>query len=251
MDFNYTLSKSMDDGSGLQSDSTTGGAGFILNPFRQQDMWAPSDFDTRHIINFNTVYQLPFGKGQTFFSDAGKFTNLLLGGWQLSGIFRWNSGLPIGTPYDDERWATNWNVQSYTTRTNPNLRTCPTRGSGNDGPKLFGCNPTEAYRSFRNALPGETGERNVLRLPGYWVIDMGLGKSFTMPWSENHKLQFRWEVFNLTNTQIMGDVDGSRSGYGLALDPARNNLTPPTNWSNFISIQGDRRVMQYVLRYSF
>ena len=100
-------------------------------------------------------------------------------------------------------------------------------------------------------MPGETGERNIWRLPSYWTLDAGLGKSWNMPWHEGHKFQARWEVFNVANFQAMGQVDGSRSGYGLALDPARRNLAPPTNWSNFIGIQGDRRVMQYVLRYSF
>lgn len=249
-DFNYTLSQSMDDGSGLLRDAVTSGAGFLLNPFRQEDMWAVSDFDTKHVINANAIWQLPFGKGQWIANTDNKWANFFIGGWQMSGIFRWNSGLPIGTPYDDSRWATNWNVQSYTTRLNNNFETCPDRG-GVLAPKLFGCDPTGAYRSFRNALPGETGERNALRLPGYWTLDMGLAKSFNMPWSENHKFQARWEVFNVANYQAMGAVDGSRSGYGLGLDPARRQLSPPSNWSNFTGIQGDRRIMQFVLRYAF
>ncbi len=251
MDFNYTLSKSMDDGSGLLRDAVTSGAGFLLNPFRQDDMWAASDFDTKHVINANAIWELPFGKGQLLFNTTNKWVNAVVGGWQMTGIFRWNSGLPTGTPYDDARWATNWNVQSYTTRINPRLTTCPTRGSGSVGPKLFGCDPTLYYRNLRNAYPGETGERNVLRLPGYWTLDMGLGKQFDMPWSEKHKFQARWEVFNVANYQAMGAIDGSRSGYGLALDPARRGATPPTNWSNFTGIQGDRRIMQFVLRYAF
>jgi hypothetical protein len=48
---------------------------------------------------------------------------------------------------------------------------------------------------------GETGDRNPLRFPGFVSLDMALSKSFTMPWNEHHKLQFRWEVFNVTNTQ--------------------------------------------------
>jgi hypothetical protein len=163
----------------------------------------------------------------------------------LTGIFRYNSGKPISAPYDDARWATNWNVQSYSTRIN-GVQPCPTRGG-----KLFGCNTNEAYRSFRNAYPGETGDRNVFRLPGYWVLDMGLGKTFNMPWSENQKLQFRWEAFNVTNTQHMGAIDTSRSGYGIGLDVANSEDEAPRNWSNFTEIQGDRRIMQFVLRYSF
>ena len=247
MDFNYTLSHSFDDASGLQ---TSGGYGeaFILNPLRQHDQFAESDFDIRHIINANAVWELPFGRGRKFFGNAGSIGNAVIGGWQLSGIYRWNSGLPISTPYDDARWATNWNAQSNTVRISP-VKSCPTRGG-----KLFGCNELAAYKSFRNAFPGETGDRNVLRLPGYINLDLGLGKSFNMPWSEKQKLQVRFEAFNVTNTQRMGTVDGSRSGYGLGLDP-QTSVTGlgdiPTNWSNFTGIQGQPRVMQLGVRYSF
>jgi hypothetical protein len=246
MDFNYTLSHSLDDASGLQT-STAYDTSFILNPLRQHDNYASSDFDTRHIINANAVWEMPFGRGRKFFGNVGKLADAFLGGWQLSGIFRWNSGLPISAPYDDARWATNWNAQSSTVRIRP-VSACPVQGG-----KLFGCNELEAYKSFRNAFPGETGDRNVLRLPGYVNLDMGLSKSFNLPWSEKQKLQIRFEAFNVTNTQRMGAVDTSRTGYGLALDP--QNITSlgdiPTNWSNFTSIQGQPRVMQLGVRFSF
>jgi len=246
MDFNYTLSHSMDDASGLQ---TSGGYGdaFILNPLRQSDQYASSDFDLRQIINANAVWELPFGRGRKFFGSSGGAADAILGGWQLSGILRWNTGLPISSPYDDARWATNWNAQSNTVRIK-DVQPCPTRGG-----KLFGCNTVAAYKSFRNAFPGETGDRNIMRLPGYFNLDMGLGKSFNMPWSEKQKVQVRFEAFNITNTQRMGAVDGSRTGFGLALDP--QTITGlgdiPVNWSNFTGIQGQPRVMQLGIRYSF
>ena len=245
-DLNYTWSHSMDDTSGVQS-STAYGGGFILNPIRQQDSWANSDFDTRHQINFNAVLKMPFGRGQAFGGNVNKFWDAVIGGWQLSSIARWNTGLPFSSPYDDARWATNWNVQSNTVQTGP-IDTCPTRGAS---PKLFGCNTTVAYQSFRNAYPGETGQRNNFRLPGYVDGDMGLSKSFNMPYNESHKLQLRWEVFNITNTQRFGSVDTSRTGYGLRADTKRLNRTPPANWSNFTAIQGTPRVMQVGARFSF
>ena len=150
--------------------------------------------------------------------------------------------------------ATNWNAQSNTVLTRP-LSPCVTKGTANSAPKLFGCDPTFAYQSFRNAYPGESGQRNIFRLPGVIRLDAGLTKSFDMPWSEKQKLQLRWEVFNVTNTQHFGPMDLSRSGYGIRLDPAVRNLTPPTNWSNFTDIQGGslfgRREMQVGLRFSF
>ncbi|MCU1265672.1 MAG: Cna protein B-type domain protein [Acidobacteria bacterium] len=247
MDLNYTLSHSHDDASGLQT-STGYGEAFILNPLRQHDQFAESDFDIRQIINANAVWEIPIGRGRKLFRSAGSVTDAILGGWQLSGIYRWNTGLPISSPYDDARWATNWNAQSNAVRI-ANVKTCPTQGG-----KLFGCNTLAAYKSFRNPLPGETGDRNNFRLPGYINLDLGLGKTFNMPWSEKHKLQVRFEAFNVTNTQRMGAVDGSRTGYGITLDPATSVSgigDIPSNWSNFTGIQGQPRVMQLGVRYSF
>jgi hypothetical protein len=248
-DFNYTFSHSIDDTSGLQN-STAFGGGFILNPLRQQDNRANSDFDVRHAFNFNAVYQLPIGRGKMLAGNVNKGWNYLLGDWQLSSIVRWNTGLPFSSPYDDARWATNWNVQSNTVQVAP-VDTCITKGDATTAPKLFGCNTTAAYQSFRNAYPGETGQRNNFRLPGYVAADAGLSKSFHMPYNENHRLQLRWEVFNLTNTQHFGTVDTSRTGYGLRSDPKLKNRTPPSNWSNFTAIQGSPRVMQVGARYEF
>jgi hypothetical protein len=252
MDFNYTLSHSLDDASGLATSGAFGGA-FILNPILQKNSYANSDFDIRHIVNVNGIWQLPVGRNRMLFGNANKFVNSIIGGWQLSGIFRWNSGLPVGFygasgVYDDARWATNWNVQSNLTRIRE-IQPCPTRGGGNQPPKLFGCNTLDAYRSFRNAKPGESGDRNVFRVPGYVNLDLGLGKSFTMPWSEGHKLQIRIEAFNITNTQRLGQFDTSRTGFGMVLDPESAN--PPTNWSNFTQIQGSPRVFQFGFRYEF
>ena len=246
MDFNYSLSHSFDDASGLQTSGAFGGA-FILNPLRQTDSYAESDFDVRHIINANAVWEIPLGRGRQFFSGANKVANFLIGGWQLGSIFRWNSGMPQISPYDDARWATNWNAQSSGVRIR-NVESCPTQGG-----KLFGACLLEAYKSWRGAFPGETGDRNVLRMPGYINLDMGLSKSFSMPWSENQELQIRFEVFNVTNTQRMGAIDTSRSGFGLQLDPDKITSVDdiPTNWSNFTGIQGQPRVMQIGARFRF
>lgn len=241
-DFNYTLSHSMDDASGLQTSGNYGTA-LILNPIRQQDSYANSDFDVRHIININAVWQIPVGRGRSLLRDSNKIVDAFLGGWQLSGIYRWNSGLPVYSPYDT-LYATNWNQQSNGVRLRP-IEACATRGSGSAAPSLFGCDRTYAYQSWRNARPGETGDRNVIRLPGYVSLDLGLAKSFKMPWSENHRLQIRAEAFNVTNTQRLGVVRSLQ----LATDPQVN--TPPSDWWNFTAIQGSPRVIQFGLRYSF
>ncbi|HEY2973514.1 MAG TPA: TonB-dependent receptor [Pyrinomonadaceae bacterium] len=251
-DFNYTLSHSLDDASGLQ---TGGGYGalFIQNPIRQHDWYANSDFDVRHLINVNGIWDLPFGRGRHFLTGINRWADAAIGGWSLRGIFRWNSGFPISTPFDDARWATNWNVQSNTVRIK-SFESCPDRG-GLLSPKLFGCDPNGIYRSLRNARPGESGERNTLRLPGYMALDMGIAKKIKL--SERYSLELRLEAFNVTNTQRMGSLTGGRTGYGVGLDPAgapvgcsgaacvSAPLGAPSIWSNFSGIQGKPREMQF------
>lgn len=251
MDFNYTYSHSLDDASGLQSASAYGSA-FIVNPIRQGDWYGNSDFDIRHLITASAIWQLPFGRGRHFGGSMSRGLDAVIGGWQLATIYRFNTGLPLGqnNPYDDSRWATNWNVQANVTPIDP-IHTCPSRI---DTPKLFGgsgCDLKAIYQNFRNAYPGETGPRNVLRTPGLMNADIGLSKAFQLPWSEKQELQLRWEVFNVANYQPFGTIDGSRTGIGVARDPKLRGLNPPSNWSNFTAIEGDRRVMQIGLRFSF
>jgi hypothetical protein len=248
LDVNYTYGHSLDDASGLQGSGGYAGAAFIENPILQGASYANSSFDIRHLINSLAVWQMPFGKGKALMNTQNKALDAIVGGWQLSGIYRWNTGLPVTSPYDDARWATNWNVQTRVTPLSP-IQPCPDRTGT---PKFFGaCNIKALYQGFRNAYPGETGPRNYLRLPGYMNVDLGLAKSWTMPWSEKQLLQLRWDVFNVANHQPFGEVNTSRTGFGVARDPALRNLNPPVNWSNFTQIQGQPRVFQVGARYSF
>ncbi len=241
-DINYTFSKSFDNASGLQTAGTYGSA-FILNPLRPDDNYSLSDFDVRHVLNANFIFEMPFGKGRKFFSNMNSVADAFLGGWQMTGIFRWNTGLPTQTPFDGAQWATNWNVQSNGVRVRP-VSSGAVRSTGN----IF-ADPVGAYQSFRNARPGETGDRNVLRDPGFSSMDMGLSKTFKMPW-EGHKLQFRWEVFNVTNTQYFQTTNVTRGSLGLGQDP--ETTEPSSEFGRiFTDIQGQPRRMQFGLRYSF
>ena len=177
--------------------------------------------------------------------------NGILGGWTMTGIFRFNTGLPIvGGPFAADRWATNWNAQSNSVRVRP-LQAHP--GDFNGDPNLF-TDPTAALQSFRDARPGEGGDRNVLRGPGYFTLDAGLYKTFHLPW-EGHQIQFRWEVFNVTNTQFF---DGSTiADLSLPQDPFVFRQTANPDFGRFTSTQTPLnetkagRVMQFALRYQF
>jgi hypothetical protein len=248
-DFNYTYGHSLDNASGLQRSGSYGTA-FIVNALFPDQNYASSDFDARHIINANWVVGLPFGRGKRFFGNAGGITEQVFGGWQSTGIFRWNSGLPIQTPFDCCVWATNWNVQSNGVRVQP-VQSSPTRNGLNGTPNVFS-DPVAVYRSFRPARPGEVGDRNVLRAPGYISLDMGLYKSFKI--KEGHAIQFRWEVFNVTNTQRFDGL--TIADLSLGSDPFLGG-NPTSDFGRFTSTQAPLnetkagRVMQFALRYTF
>ena len=87
-DVNYTFSKSMDIGSNAERVNQNEGGGFasqIINAWSPNQLRAVSDFDTRHQINANWVYDLPFGKTRHFGSQSHGITNAFLGEWSLSG----------------------------------------------------------------------------------------------------------------------------------------------------------------------
>ncbi|MFL6257580.1 MAG: carboxypeptidase regulatory-like domain-containing protein [Pyrinomonadaceae bacterium] len=248
-DFNYTFAHSLDNASGLQSSGAYGSA-FIVNALFPDQNYADSDFDVRHTINANWLVGLPFGRKKMFFHDANKVVNGILGGWTMTGIFRYNTGLPIQTPFEADRWATNWNVQSNGVRVT-GLQSQP--GNFNGEPNIFG-NPTNALQSFRDARPGEVGDRNVLRAPGYITLDAGLYKSFGLPWEGQH-ITFRWEVFNVTNTQRF---DGNTiADLSLPQDPFLFKPNASSDFGRFTSTQTPLnetkagRVMQFALRYEF
>jgi hypothetical protein len=251
-DLNYTFSKSLDDASGLQT-STAFGSAFILNPILQSDSYAASDFDMRHIINFNSIWKLPIGRSEYFLGGVNKFVDAFIGGWQLSTVVRYNTGVPFGGFFDDAGWTTNWNLKSNGVAIRPvRITSNPRSGvdpqTGNNVPNFFS-NPQAAYNSFRSPLPGETGDRNRLRFPSYFVLDAGLVKSFGMPWSENHKLSIRWDVFNVTNTARFTGFQNFSLGYNPN-DPSPDNIPPPS-WANFSTTQGSPRIMQFAIRFDF
>ncbi len=247
-DFNYTYSKSLDDSSGLQ----TGGlfaSTFILNAFRTQDQRSVSDFDLKHVVNFNGVWDLPVGRGRKFGSGMNKVLNALVGGWQMSGIFRYDSGYPYtGGFFDSTGWQTNWQIRSYNTLVRP-IQTGTYYGeasaactSGCDIPNIF-ADADAAYASFRTPHPGETGTRNAIRFPSSFNIDAGLAKSFDMPWKEGHKINFRWDVFNVTNTPFFGGQAAATIGY--------TGSAAGTTFGRYTGMRNSPRIMQFALRYDF
>jgi hypothetical protein len=66
-----------------------------LNGFNQKAEWSVSENDQTHVVNISGVYELPIGPGKQFLNHGGIVMRNVLGGWQLSGLFTYASGLPI------------------------------------------------------------------------------------------------------------------------------------------------------------
>ena len=247
LDFNYTFSKSIDLGSARESDAGTGSANFTGNADFVQNAWNPSQmrgvsaFDTTHQANGWVVYQIPVGRGRHFGSAMSKGVDAVVGGWQISGVYRFTSGFPVSV-LNGQRWPTNWEVDALATP-NGQPRPAITNNANAPGPEQgvpggpnLWSDPAAAFASYGETMAGQTGSRNTLRGSGIFNIDSGLSKTFIMPWSERQQLTFRWESYNVTNS-VRFDPDS-----------AAISMTTPSSFGKLSSQFGSPRQMQFALR---
>jgi Carboxypeptidase regulatory-like domain len=244
MDFSYTLSKSIDMGSDTErsnefggNSSNTGAFSEILNTWKPYLNRGVSDFDTHHLITADAVYQLPFGRGKMLAGGANALVDALIGGWQLSGINRWTSGLPFSLT--EPGWTTDWQIESFGVVTQPIAAHRHFDANGN--PQYFADpdainNGTVTGAPIRLPYPGEAGERNNFRGDGYFDVDTGLSKNWSL--REFGALKFSWETYNVVNAVRFdpASIGGQLTGGNLGI--ASTLLTQP-------------RRMQFSLRYDF
>ena len=248
-DVNYTYGHSIDIASDAERVGAWGGlGGQIINAWDPAAGRASSDFDLRHQLNANFIWLVPVGQGQWIGHDINKVANAFIGGWQLSGLFRVTSGFAV-TVDNGGQYPTNYQLEGHADQLQPvstgTYYTGPNNnGVGNTAPNLFS-NGANAYLDFGYGLPGETGIRNNLRGPGFFGLDLGLAKRWTMPWAESQSLQFRFEVFNLTNS-VRFDVQSANAYQGGSL--ANGNSA---NFGNFSGTLTNPRIVQFALRYEF
>ncbi len=238
-DFNYTLSRAMDYASGNEAaigDVTDGGGAggsLLQDAFNPRASYGVSSFDLRHNASLNNILELPFGKGKKFLGNANSFLNQAVGGWQISMLGRFRSGLPRDIS-NGGIYPTNYLTSAIAIR-KPGAAQ-PTQGVtfnqlGN--PSIFG--NTNAINSYVGQYPGSVGERGIVRAAGSVNFDLALGKRFFLPF-EGHSLQFRAEAFNAFNNVNFTAMSLS--------------LTTPGTFGQFTSA-ADARVMQFALRYEF
>ena len=236
--FNYTWAHSIDMGS-TSEDNATAGRGIIINPYNPRQSRGTSDFDQRHAWNLTYLYNLPIGRGKRFGGGMNRFADLIVGGWQLSGIYRQSTGLPVGVGHN-RTWPTNYNwtgnaTQNAQVADGTNKNAAGPNG-GQSGPNIFQ-DPNAAFKAFGFTMPGEIGDRNNLRGDGIFTIDVNVAKNFAI--TERQYLQFRWETFNVTNS--------------VRFDPLNINLSlsNPSAFGRYAGTLGGPRVMQFALRYEF
>lgn len=247
LDVSYTYANSIDIGSDTEraSEFTTNSFGFITNSFNPRTNRAVSDFDTRHLLTGDAIYQLPFGKGARFASDANWAENAVIGGWTLSGILRISSGLPFSVQ-PPLAYVTNY--QNVT----PAVVTGPIKIHKHlvDGlPEVF-ADPNALNNGIGNgsplryAYPGEGGNRNAFRGDGYFEPDASLAKII---WKsrEGMAARFAWEVFNVSNSARF-DTSPISSNGGL-----NEAVTSGAGFGIYSSQLVQSREQQFSLRFDF
>jgi hypothetical protein len=247
MDLNYTFSKSIDMGSNAERINEFEGFGFasqIVNAWNPKQLRALSDFNNTHQINANWVYELPIGRGKHFGGGMNGILNAFIGGWQVSGLWRWSSGFPFTVEPGLGFWGTDWQLTSADVMTGPAPKTgtyMVSTGPGNPVlPNVFQ-DPATAVNAFRVAYPGESGQRNNLIGPGTFDIDASLGKTWNI--TEDKTIDFRWETFNVTNTPSF-DV-------GQMQFNSNNTTANATSFGQFTNTLNLPRLMEFALRFSF
>lgn len=165
----YTLSKTKDNGEGAFDATATRDINFI-EPF------ATSRLDFPHVFSFASVWDIPYGRGRRWGGDIHPAVDALIGGWQLNGIWRIQSGQTFDVRVNGVR--TDLVGDPYT---------------GDTGGTFLN------RAAFMPAPAGRFGdlERNGLRGPSGNQLNLGVTKNFNI--YERVRAQFRAEFFNIFN----------------------------------------------------
>lgn len=215
----YTFGKALD----YSSSNTTQGDSNVPNPFDIRSNRGPADYDVPHRLIFSAVYAVPA------FSDAAALIRHTVGGWQVSGIWNWQSGFPfsITSGSDNSRSGINQDRADLIGSESPTLPSDRPKDDWLD--RYFN---TDAFAPNALGTFGDSG-RNIIRGPRSFNIDVSLQKQFLV--TEAVKLQFHAEFFNVTNTPSFGLPNAT--------------LTSPSFGS--ILSAGDPRILQFGLKFVF
>ena len=222
----YTFSKLIDDASSVFDAAILTGpvANFpVADSFNRKLERDRSNGDIPHIFSSGFVYELPVGKGRRV--DLGGWLQLLLGDWQLAGIIRLQSGIPVVVTQ-----ATNFNSFAGFGTQRPNRNSDPELPAEQRTTARYF--DTAAFATAPQFTIGNSS-RNPVRGPDYRTADVMVGKTFAL--TERFRLEFRAEAFNLTNTPPLGNPNGNFGTVAFGT----------------ITTAGDPRVFEFVLKLHF
>ena len=250
-EFNYTWSHSIDNSS-LSSayNALYLNTGFICDILHPRACRGSSDFDVRQEITSNFAYALPFGRGRTFANAVPRWADEAIGGWSFSGVPSYRTGLAV-TPYSDAYLASfdNGDPAIFTGHSTSELKakvnvnqasqTVYSFAGGADG-------AAKVLADFRGPIGLEYGQRNLVRGPGAFSFDAGVGKTFPII-GDRMKLKFRADAFNVFNHPTFGtpamNIVTNASNFG--------QITGTTTGLGQSSTNGGARVAQFSLRLEF
>ncbi len=227
----YTWSHALDNLSSTFSENANNRNLGLLDPFNPGLDYGSADFDIRHrfVASFN--WEVPFTR------FTGDSLRQVFGGWELTGIYRANSGTPFSI-FDCTNAATAESNCPRLTLSSPidfngtespaSDPTIPNRFQyidlSNQTAGAF-LNPSTGNSDFGPYSAGMIG-RNAFRGPGFWAFDMGLYKRFRF--TESKSLQFRAEfynIFNHANAFVRGEeTDISSVNYIPTFKSGRRNI---------------------------
>jgi hypothetical protein len=220
-EFNYTWSHSIDNTSvSANANALFTNSNFICDILHPRACRGSSDFDVRQEISSNFEYQLPFGRGKMFMSSAPHWADEAFGGWSFSGIPAYRTGLAVSSTADAYLASFDNLDDAIFTGSKGDLKTKVNVDHSSNTVYMFPGGQTGANKvlsEFRGPLGIEYGQRNIIRGPGAFFFDAGLGKRFPIL-EDKLNLDFRADAFNLFNHPNFGtgamDIVNNASQFG-------------------------------------
>ncbi len=185
---NYTWSKNLDINSALTGAQANNEAQMVLDRNDLRRDWGPSALNAANQGSVSATYELPFGHGQRWLNDTSRVESKFVTGWQVNGIGTFLSGFPITPVVGSNRSGDGDTRNPDRPSLNPNFT----------GPIVTG-NPDQWFNPNAFIVPtagtwGNLG-RGTLTGPGLADFDFSIFKNTSL--TENTRLQFRAEIFNL------------------------------------------------------
>jgi len=221
----FTFSKALDNGSQvLEEPNGNTGTPQDVNNFKADKGIGAYDQPFNNTTSF--VYELPIGRGRTIGSDMNRALDAFIGGWTLNGINTMTSGAPINFRYGPSPVTNNLPTFLGGVALRPNV-TCDPVNRG-DRP-----NPTTGYFLPVNQCltrppvysPFGSAARNLARSDKYFNLDLAVQKQFKLPFTDESRLDFRAEFFNVFNKTNFGaansDITSAAFGTISSAFPAR------------------------------